>query len=367
MKRATNKTELLVLRVDELPLLYSVIESFNLKGLINQQITLHGNWLGSSPGEILSVWLCYLLRECDHRISDVEEWVEERIELFQVLTKNPELRSLDFSDDKLGFLLELFSTDEIWLPFETALNTSLLSVYRIDELKEKKMSTIRIDAAPMQGYGQISADGLLQYGHHKHHANLPQFKIKLCTLDNELNHFGYPLCHTTVSGNTSDDVLYVDAIKNVKLVLKDIPSYESGNLYVGDSKFGSIGNRSYVVRQKDYYLMPLSLIQLSKTKRVEIIQKYSTDKKTYTEVYRTEKQEKVLVAKGFEEVITLKHEEKDDNGVVIPNSFIEWKERRLFVHSVAYAKVKKRALGIAWIKYNKNLNRLVFANKENPF
>ena len=123
----------------------------------------------------------------------------------------------------------------------------------------------------MQSYGEVSSGGLLQYGYSKHHADLPQFKVKLATLDNALNHFAYPITHLTVSGNKSDDELYVDLIKQIKVVLAGIPNYSTGNLYVGDSKFGALASRAYVVKLADYYLMPLSLVQLSKAEYQQAI------------------------------------------------------------------------------------------------
>lgn len=352
--------KVVVLRVDDIPLLYSVIKEYGIVELVNKYVKVHGNWVGGLPSDILSVWLCYLLGECDHRLSSVEEWVEDRLELFQVLTENENLRSVDFSDDKLGFLLGLFSKNEVWLPIERDVNSSLLGVYRLGSAEEsKKLNTIRLDAAPMQGYGKISAEGLLQYGHHKHHANLPQFKIKLCTLDNELNNFAYPLCHLTVPGNTADDVLYIDAVKQVKTVLADMPAYQSGNLYVGDSKFGSIGNRAYIASIMDYYLLPLSLTQLSKESRVAIIKQYLADKGKQTKVYREGKKGRILVAEGFEKVVQLSYEKKDEKGKTAPNSLVEWDERRLFVHSIAYATAQKKSFDNRLEKAKAKVEKLV--------
>ncbi|MGB0881115.1 MAG: IS1634 family transposase [Polaribacter sp.] len=360
MNRTDSSKKVLVLRVDEIPLLYSVIVEYRIVELVEKYVEVHGNWVGSLPSNLLSVWLCYLLQERDHRLSSVEEWVEERLELFQVLTKDKNLRSVDFSDDKLGYLLDLFSQDAVWQSIERDVNGSLLGVYRLNESKDSILPTIRLDAAPMQGYGKVSPKGLLQYGHHKHHANLPQFKIKLCTLDNTLNNFAYPLCHLTVSGNQADDVLYIDAIKNVKAVLKDFPTYESGNLYVGDSKLGSIGNRSYIVDNKEYYLLPLSLIQLSKEDRRAILKAHIAHKEIRHKVYRKEKGEQILVAEGFERVISLSDERKEAQGTdetVLP-SLVEWEERRLFVYSIAYGKVQEKRFDNRLAKGQQKIEKL---------
>ncbi|MFK7983059.1 MAG: hypothetical protein AB8G86_23970, partial [Saprospiraceae bacterium] len=190
------------------------------------------------------------------------------------------------------------------------------------------------DAAPMQGYGQIKEGGLLQHGYHKHHADLPQFKIKLCTLDNQVNHFAYPVCHLTISGNVADEELYIPIIKQSKEVLSGLSAYAAGNLYVGDNKFGSIGNRCYVVSNKDYYLMPLSLVQLSKTAREKLIK--ASQVENYEKVVKEHEEKKTLIAQGFEVVELLNQSQGDQN--------YNWTERRLFVHSVSYAKSQRNAL-----------------------
>lgn len=360
LKKETPK--LLSVRADELPLLYNMIKSYNIIEAIDKNYDLHGNWVGSSAGQILGIWLCYMLSECDHRLSPVEEWVEERLELLQILSDVPDLGSVDFCDDKLGDLLSMFSIDKNWDKVETDINSSLLSVYKptLDLGGEKEeLPTFRLDAAPMQSYGSIKEDGLLQYGYSKHHADLPQFKIKLCSLDNSLNHFGYPICHLTVSGNQSDDSLYIPIIERTKSVLEKTPGYEKGNLYVGDNKFGSISNRSHVVEQEDYYLLPLSLVQFSKAKRLKTIKEQFSKEADFIQVYRIKKEgeneEKELVANGFEQEVELENTIIDENG---NEKVLKWKERRLFVKSTAYATAQCKNLDNKLIKIETEIEAL---------
>lgn len=123
-----------------------------------------------------------MLSVCDHRLSPVEKWAEARMELLRGMSGLEELNSYDFSDDKLGDLLIVFAAEDLWGKIETTVNSQGLSVYRFDV--PQALNTFRLDAAPMQSYGSTKAEGLLQYGYHKHHGNLPQFKVKLCTLGN---------------------------------------------------------------------------------------------------------------------------------------------------------------------------------------
>ena len=63
-----EKQESLVsIRVDELPLLYSIIREMGICSAINRTKEVHGNWIGTSLGDLIELWLCYILSECDHR------------------------------------------------------------------------------------------------------------------------------------------------------------------------------------------------------------------------------------------------------------------------------------------------------------
>ena len=319
-------------RLDELPVLYTIIKSIGIGKSVDEYIKVHGNWTGALPGTILELWLCYFLNECDHRLSGTEEWASNNIGLLRLLSGNKKLNAQNFSDDKLGTLLDYFSESSSWSSIETDVNSKVLGVYRLE--KGTDLRSFRLDAAPMQGYGKVEEGGLLQYGYHKHHANLPQFKLKLCTLDNEVNHFAYPVCHLTVNGKVSDDELYIAVIQESKKVLSGVAALTSGNLYVGDSKFGSINNRLAVYKNLDYYLMPLSNIQLKSKVRKELIDNSTVA--SYEQVFKEEQGKKVLVAEGFEV--------KEDIELDTEDGIYQWTERRLFVHSINYAKSQSIAL-----------------------
>jgi len=340
--------------INDLPVLYGVIKTLGIAGSINNQFKEHGNWVGILPGEILELWLCYILSQCDHRLSGAEEWAKQHLEFLRIMSGVAKLSAHDFSDDKLGSLLGYFSEDKVWGVVEKTVNQKGLGVYRLKE--EGSLNTFRLDAAPMQSHGKVIENGLLQYGYSKHHADLPQFKLKLCTLDNEVNNFAYPICHLTVNGKVADDELYVAIIEKSKQVLQGLTTYAIGNLYVGDSKFGSLVNRCYVFQNKDYYLMPLSAVQLSLKKRMELID--GSEPSTYHQVFRTEKKKQVLVAEGFEvsEQIEVKPGERID----------KWKERRLFVHSIKYAKSQQHALDKRLIKAEAKILQLTERKQGKP-
>lgn len=342
--------ELITLRADDLPLLFTVIRQLGLASSINTHLKVHGNWEGLPLGELVELWLCYLLSTGDHRLSGVEKWSEQHLELLRVLSGYANLTSYDFSDDKLGSLLDYVSETSSWDRVESDINKSLLEVYRISE--KGSVPTFRLDSAPEQSYGQVVEGGLLQPGYSKHHPSLPQFKVKLCTLDNELNHFALPLCHLVVEGNRSDDELYIPILEESKRILSTHEAYREGNLFVGDSKFGSIANRAYVVAAQDYYLCPLSLVQLNQEERLQLIQ--ASDPTTYEQVFKEvkkgEKQAQVLVAQGFEVSKELTHTQDGKP--------YTWTERRLFVLSESYAEAQKKSLEKRLTEATQSLEKL---------
>lgn len=349
--------ELEDLRVDDLPLIYKMLEVLKVKESVDSCVKRHGCWLGASPGTIISLWLCYILSECDHRLSVVETWSAQRLSLLQAISGCKDLSSKDFSDDKLAKLLDYLSQDEDWRGIEHLLNQNGISVYRLEAQEE--LPTFRLDSAPMQSHGQVTEDGLLQYGYSKHHnSNLGQFKVQLCTLDNELNHFAYPLSHITVSGEQADDVLYLPLIKQVRGQLLLQKGYEKGNLYVGDGKMGSKEIRYTISKNGDYYLVPLSKIQLSEAKRLEYINKEAVEgykKVEKIEFQGTDKEETKLVAQGFEKIVTHSYSTAEGEQ--------QWTERLLFVQSDYYKTQQEERLDKALIQSTKLLETLTAPQK----
>jgi hypothetical protein len=130
--------ELINIRVDELPLLQHIIRDLGVKDGIDSVLGAHGNWTGISIGTITEYWLCYILSECDHRLQNVEDWSESRLPLLQILSGENDLCSLDFSDDKLGLLLEKLGDCVAWGEIEAEISKNCLSVYRLEEVGSKK-------------------------------------------------------------------------------------------------------------------------------------------------------------------------------------------------------------------------------------
>ncbi len=317
-------------RIDDIPLLVAGFEKSELSQLLNHYFPDHGNWQGTDGGKVTVGFLTYILSCSDHRISYVEDWAKDRIITLRHCLGDKDLRSKDFTDDKLTNLLERFSDEERWSKFEHAHNQRLINVYQL-ELGEEP---IRLDAMITQSHRSISEDGAdFQYGHSKQHrADLPQLKTMVASLDP----MAMPLFSLTVSGNTADDVLYLPVLKEL-LANLDL-TYQ---LFVGDSKMGSIAVRSYLDKHQQYYLVPLSKKQCSEEELNTYLTNQRQEPKELIEITKTSKTDKIneadksdeIKAKGFE--IAAEVEDKESGH--------KWTERRIVVYSPAYANRQKLA------------------------
>jgi len=300
-------------RVDDIPLLVAEFEKSKLSELLNQFFPDHGNWLRLNSGKVTVGFLTYILSCSDHRISHVETWAKERLNTLRFSLDSEHLSAKDFTDDKLGSLLDKYSNDDSWTSFEHAHNQNLINVYNLN-LKDE---AIRLDAMITQSHREAKGD--FQFGHSKQHrADLPQLKTMIATLDP----LSIPLYSVTVSGNTADDVLlYLPVIEEL---IKNLPLLEQ--LFVGDSKMGSINTRGQIHKNGHYYLVPLSKKQCSEDELLAYLAKKPTD------LVRLITQSKdgidQIKAEAFEQVAQI---ENEDLGIC-------WEERRLIVYSPAYAK-----------------------------
>ena len=323
-------------QVDDIPLLLAVIKQMSIIDIFNEHFEQHGNWEGLAIGYILAVWLAYILSEGDHRKSYLQKWVAERERTLLYSLDIDEINELDFTDDKLAIILNKLSDDETWQKSECAVNKRIIRVYDFG------LEVVRIDTTTASSYGQGTEGGLLQFGHSKdHRPDLGQVKIASTTLDP----LGMPLVTITVSGEQADDVLYLPAIEETR---KSVGG-RKGLLYVGDTKMGAYAIRSDLAYHEEYYLMPLSKVQVN----ADVMAKYLDTFDARPEEERVledvlapnEKDSKSVIAKGF--TVTEKHSDsRQANG---KERIYEWEERRFIVLSPEYAE-KQRAQLKAQIK-----------------
>ena len=65
--------------VDDVPVIIGWLLAMRVDTLIDALLPRpHGSWQGLSYGQVVVIWLTYILTEYDYRMSPVEEWVERR-------------------------------------------------------------------------------------------------------------------------------------------------------------------------------------------------------------------------------------------------------------------------------------------------
>jgi transposase len=318
MSELTVTTE----QVDDFPVLVAQAERMAIPELLNRHFTVHGNWQGLSLGWVGTTWLGHILSEGDHRLNHVQPWVEKN-PLTVKRSIGQAARGLDFTDDRLERVLDTLSDDDGWAAFETELNQRTLRVYAL------KAEVVRVDSSTASGYVSVTEDGLFQFGHSKdHRPDLPQVKVVQSVLDP----LGMPVATQVVSGEKADDPLYIPAIRQVRTGLG-----KRGLLYVGDSKLMSLGNRAYIQAGDDYYLGPLSKVQMPDQDLEGYLRPVWSGEQALTPVYRTN-------AQGEEEKIAEGFEREESLTVTVNGEELIWIERRLFVRSFMYAKASETAL-----------------------
>jgi transposase len=150
-----------VVRLDDLPALFAVYERIQVAHFLDQLMPQHPNWEGDlSFGQVVVGWQVYILSQSDHRLNHVQDWVAQRLDVYSVCLKRP-VRALDFSDDRLAYVLDKLNEVEIWSKFESQLNQHIIRVY---DLQPKQ---VRLDPSTISTYAPVNEKGLLQLGHSK--------------------------------------------------------------------------------------------------------------------------------------------------------------------------------------------------------
>ncbi len=303
-------------RVDDIPLLLAQMQKLGIAEVLDKQINRHGLRRGLSVGEIVTVWLCYIVSQGDHRKSYLEGWAAERLRTLSGCL-SAEVSAGEFNDDRLGDVLCELSDDETWRLCEQALNKRSVRVYRL------RPKVVRCDSTTVSSYGRVDEDGLLQFGHSKdRRPDLPQVKVATSTLDP----LGMPLVTLAVSGEQADDPLYHPLIDEVRMSFG-----QGGLLFVGDSKMGALATRAQLAAGGDYYLCPLSKVQVSDKKLSDYLQRQEAEALMQVK-RRSAKGEMEVIAEGFELSEVCRHKAK------------QWRERRLLVRSLVQADKQAKRL-----------------------
>jgi transposase len=228
-------------RIDDIPLLFGVLQQLRLPELLDRHLGAHHLHQGLSNGTLATTWIAFLLSEANHCKSSVQDWAQRHAHTLQALLDQP-LRPVEFSDDRLGIVLRRLHQAD-WAALEKDLWQGTCEVYQIP------VTGVRLDSTTSYGYHEVTAEGLLQFGHSKdHRPDLPQLKLMAAVAQ--------PTCQgiacNIVPGNAADDPLYLPLIDRVRAQLK-----QQGLLYMGDCKMAALATRADLVAHGDFYLTVL--------------------------------------------------------------------------------------------------------------
>src|SRR5271166_1295966 len=322
-----NPSEPRLLRVEavaDLPVLWTTFQNLDLPATLDRHFPAPPHWKGPlTPGEVLAVWLLFLVSHGDHCLNHVQPWVAQHQGVLSALLGKPILPT-HAHDDRLADWLTRLSRGDAFAALERDLNQHTVRVYQLPT------DLVRLAATTANSYADVlSEQGLLQFGHSKDDPDRPQFKIAAAVLDP----LGLPLATAVVPGNTTDDPLYVPAIQAVQQSLG-----VGGRTYVGDCKMAALATRAFVAAGGDFYLCPLSENQLSRAQRRELLQPVFAGTQALQPVWRPgpRGQADELVAEGFSLDVELT--------ALVGEQQVRWTERRWLVRSQAYAQAQEAAL-----------------------
>jgi transposase len=233
-------------RIDDVPLVMAWLAKMQVATIVDTHLPKpHGNRQGVSYGQLSVLYLTYLLTQCNHFLSPVQEWAEQRKECLAQLLGAP-LRPTDCTDDRLQDLLDVLgeqarACEEI----EIEMGPHLLRAYALPT------KTARIDTTTVSVYHQPDDQSLLTFGHSKDpRPDLRQFKEALGTLDP----VGIPLCSVTLNGACADDPVYVPVWRQMVKIVG-----HADFLCVGDCKMAALQTRATLQKEGGCYLAPVPM------------------------------------------------------------------------------------------------------------
>jgi transposase len=315
---STNLT-LTTERIDDFPLLLSVMQRLGLPGIFDHHLGRHGLQRGLSWGWIATIWLAHILTQGDHRKQPVQAWVRQAHETITKIS-GQQVSEMDFTDDRLTLLLRRLSKPETWQAVEREIGQSILRVY---ELSPK---TVRLDPTTISGYHEGGAESLFQYGYSKDDPTLKQVKLMVAALDP----LGLPLVSQVVAGDVADDNLYVPAVDQVLQIITGIEL-----LFVGDSKMSALAIREHIQRLQQHYLCPLAQTGETAKEMEKWVAAANNGERTLTPIWvEREDGQRSLLAEGYSFERTVRAKVTLDGKEQVN----EWSEQVFVVRSESYRK-----------------------------
>src|SRR3954453_9393298 len=164
--------------VADLPVLWATFGRLDLPATLDRHFPTPLHWKGSlTPGEVLAVWLLFLVSQGDHCLNHLQPWVAQHQGVLSALLGKPVL-PIHAHDDRLADWLTRLSRGDAFAALERDLNQHTVRVYQLPT------NIGRIDPPTANFYAALlSAQGLLQFGHSKHAPYRPHFNIPAAVLD----------------------------------------------------------------------------------------------------------------------------------------------------------------------------------------
>lgn len=317
-------------RVDRIPLVLGILQQMGVQLIIDANYKPHGNHQGLSVGWLAELFLVYVLAETDHKMVPVQEWVAKHHYTLARLT-GQRIRANDFTDDRLGDVLRYLSQDELWWRIDQALSQRSMRVYQL-----AGTGPVRLDATVGGVQHNEQKHSLFKNGRNKQGLVEVQFKLMLGVLDP----LGMPLAADVVSGDISDDPLYVPLYQRIRQTLA-----KAGLLYIGDSKMSALQTRAVMAMGGDSYLTPLAMVGHMPLLRDELLSLVEAGQLALTEIYLPQDMPSdpalapdpaLAIAQGVE-VLREQQFIREDGQVVT------WSERLLLIRSYAFAQAQQIA------------------------
>jgi transposase len=315
-------------RVDDLPLLYGLLQQMGIQSILDGIIRPHGNWQGLTPGWVITIWLMHILSEQNHCMEPVQEWVAKHQVTIERLS-GQKVRALDFSDDRLAACLAELHQVRVWQAVEKELGRLLLRVYDLTP------SRLRLDATVGTVGHNPAEHTLFKVGKAKNGLYETQFKLMLASLDP----LGLPVVVDIVAGNRADDPLYIPSYRRAKAVIQ-----REGVLVVGDSKMSALGIRGEMVQGQDYYLSPLAWLKDEPELLGQLLKTWQEKEEATTDIFLPEDMPADGSAPDPAQAIAYGFEVKRSRSCIVQGQPLAWTERLLVIRSHSYTQTLQHSL-----------------------
>ncbi|MCE9564595.1 MAG: DUF4277 domain-containing protein [Planctomycetes bacterium] len=117
--------------VADLPVLWTLFQRLDLPATLDRHFPPPIHWKGSvTPGEVMAVWLLFLVSEGDHSLNHVQPWVAQHQGTLSTLLRKSILPT-HAHDDRLADCLDQLAVAERFSLIERYLNQQTIRVYQL--------------------------------------------------------------------------------------------------------------------------------------------------------------------------------------------------------------------------------------------